>query len=426
MHTILTFVAKVDPARLEDLNRILAEVAEDVAGNSHVPFGELTRVHFASLVVFPDDRYGPYLVFENNFDGPLDPYLDELIERAGAGLDRIYRCCLGYQPSVPPSASKDRASLRAYLRDHVVRPGAYHVGNVGRSAHQIRRERRLRDTIELHLDGLVRDGRATSREEVRREIQELVRADPSLGWAPDVRPRLTWLQKYGQYAVAAGALVALAATWRVVVPLAIPALGLWAAVLRWKEARDAVWSGLADHAHVQRLRDEEDRPRVVQNHMANLSHVKPGLFRRYTLRAVLFAANLLARRSTSGTLSGIPSIHFAHWSQIDGGKRLLFLSNYDGSWENYLDDFIDKASAGLTAIWGHTVEFPRVRWLIDGGSRDGPAFKEIARARQVPTGVWYSAYPDLTVQQIDLDSTIREQLFARLDDDGLRAWLRSF
>ena len=41
-----------------------------------------------------------------------------------------------------------------------------------------------------------------------------------------------------------------------------------------------------------------------------------------------------------GELGGIPTIHFAKWALIDGGARLLFLSNYDGSWETYLDDFL--------------------------------------------------------------------------------------
>ncbi len=145
-----------------------------------------------------------------------------------------------------------------------------------------------------------------------------------------------------------------------------------------------------------------------------------------TLRLVLRLTNLIARTATKGVLLGIPSIHFAHWSLIDEGRRLLFLSNYGGSWGNYLDDFIDKASFGLTAIWSNTNDFPPTRFLFLDGSRDGPRFKSFARGKQRVTNVWYSAYPDSTVQNIDNNSAIREDLFNTLDDTAARSWLRRF
>ncbi len=96
---------------------------------------------------------------------------------------------------------------------------------------------------------------------------------------------------------------------------------------------------------LRQLLENENQTKIVQNHMASITIVKPGWLRRTALWSVLWAVNLLARaRATHGELSGIPSIHFAHWSMIDNGRRLLFLSNFDGSWENYLDDFIDKAA----------------------------------------------------------------------------------
>jgi hypothetical protein len=125
-------------------------------------------------------------------------------------------------------------------------------------------------------------------------------------------------------------------------------------------------------------------------------------------------------------LIGIPSIHFAHWALIDDGRRLLFLSNFDGSWENYLDDFIDKASVGLTAIWSNTVDFPRTRFLFYEGSRNGTLFKAWARETQTYSNVWYSAYKSLTVQSVDNNSSIREDLPKPLDETATRSWLWRF
>jgi hypothetical protein len=191
------------------------------------------------------------------------------------------------------------------------------------------------------------------------------------------------------------------------------------------ESTDSVKLDAADPNNLKQLVEKEDLTHNVQNHMASITIVKPGWLRRVTLWAVLWAVNLLARaRATHGELSGIPSIHFAHWSMIDGGRRLLFLSNFDGSWENYLDDFIDKAHRGLTAVWSNTVGFPRTRFLVDGGATDGPRFKAVARDAQTATNAWYSAYRDLTVQGIDKKSTIREHLSEPASRQSPESWLQ--
>ena len=37
---------------------------------------------------------------------------------------------------------------------------------------------------------------------------------------------------------------------------------------------------------------------------------------------------------------------------LDGGKRLLLASNYDGTWENYIDEFAEMILSGLDATLG--------------------------------------------------------------------------
>ena len=164
----------------------------------------------------------------------------------------------------------------------------------------------------------------------------------------------------------------------------------------------------------------------MQNHLASIVPIKPGPFRRLTLRVVLFAINLLARLVyTKGRLGKLTSIHFAHWSIIDGGRNLLFLSNFDGSWESYLDDFIEKAHSGLTAVWTHGVGFPRTRWLIRDGASDGDAFKAWARISQLPSLCWYQAYPHRSVQNIDTSSLLCDGLHGAMTPEEERAWTRA-
>jgi hypothetical protein len=165
------------------------------------------------------------------------------------------------------------------------------------------------------------------------------------------------------------------------------------------------------------IQDVEDRQ--LQNHLTSVTEIKPGWLRLTTLRVVLASINLVAKLvATKGDLSGIVTIHFARWVILPGNKRLLFMSNYDGSWENYLGEFIDHASVGLTAVWSNTRlgkerGFPDTQWLaLRGGSRDEQRFKAFARNSQLAELIWYSAYPDLSVKNIGNNRTIHEGLFS--------------
>jgi hypothetical protein len=416
--TILTFTARVKPNHVSQLREVLDGMGKDVENNGLIPFPRLKLLHFSSLVLNVDPNYGAYLVFENNFDGLLDPYLEELYAQASPGLHEILSHCDGY----PVSNSPDKAKLLSYLRHHVVKPNAYHIGNVGRSVVRTHDEADLRNAIEDFLDDVVKQGSIGSAASIRQRVQAFVQSQPGFGWAASVQPRQTAMEHFlPRLKIAIVAIVAL-----LLLPLLIPLAVIWIIMLRWSETHEPPPAELNIDNHIRNLVTREDRTHIVQNHFASITIVKPGTFRRITLRGVLWVANLIARTSDKGELSGIPSIHFAHWSLIDNGRRLLFLSNFDGSWENYLDDFIDKASTGLTGIWTNTIDFPKTSWLVKEGARDGSRFKAQARDKQTYTNVWYSAYKQLTVQTIDNNSQIRENLFTSLDDTAMRDWLRRF
>jgi len=414
IHTVLTFITQVKPDQVGNLRKILAEIDQNPEKNGYVSFRALLRVHFASFVLHEPPQpseYGPYLVFENNFDGALEDYLPDLYSQAASGLHQIYSCCFDYSVS----SATDRQGVLDYLRAHAVYPNAYHVGNTGRSVERILQEQALRVDLETQCDGLVEGGQASSVAGVLGSLQNFVHYDPRWSRLPSVGPRETLEQKF----VAWFKLIFVVLLAALLSPLWFVPAVILVAVLRYKESTDSVQSDAADAANVLKLLEKENYTTVVQNHMASITIVKPGWLRRKTLWLVLWAVNLLARaNATHGTLSGIPSIHFAHWSMIDQGRRLLFLSNFDGSWENYLDDFIDKAAHGLTGVWSNTVNFPRTYFLIFGGATDGPRFKAIARDSQIVTNAWYSAYQNLTVQDIDNSSSIRESLLKPLDADG--------
>ena len=114
-------------------------------------------------------------------------------------------------------------------------------------------------------------------------------------------------------------------------------------------------------------------------------------------------------------MSVIDSIHFARWVRIPKTKQLLFFSNYGGSWESYLEDFITKGSEGLTSVWSNTENFPPTQYLAKSGAQLSEPFKYWARQQQLPTPFWYVAYPNITTGDIRKNAKIR-QGFAGIND----------
>jgi hypothetical protein len=127
-----------------------------------------------------------------------------------------------------------------------------------------------------------------------------------------------------------------------------------------------------------------------------------------------------------GALAKIQSIHFARWTLIDGGRRLLFFSNFDGSWQSYLGEFVDKSPAGITAIWSNCVGFPKTDGLTGGGAAWEASFRAYVRDHQTPTAVWYGAYRNLSIRNINNNSRIRRGLVGSMTDTEARDWLALF
>jgi hypothetical protein len=173
---------------------------------------------------------------------------------------------------------------------------------------------------------------------------------------------------------------------------------------------------------VDAIIDAEDAS--PQNGLTHVVPLKPGSFRHFALTFVLSLVEQASRRlEVNGNLGGIATIHFARWVLLDDGT-LVFFSNYDGSWESYLGDFVDKAHLFLTGIWSNTKWFPKTRFLAFGGASAEAEFKQWTRTFQVRNPIWYSAYPDLTVSNVMQNARLRELAGGALETDrDARAFL---
>jgi hypothetical protein len=121
----------------------------------------------------------------------------------------------------------------------------------------------------------------------------------------------------------------------------------------------------------------------------------------------------------------VDTIHFARWAMLDGGRRVIFESNYDGSPESYQDDFIGIAY-GLNLVFSNGRGWPRSRWLLFGGASDEQAFRAYYRDHQVRTQVWFAspAYRNLTAVNVARNERIRRGLTQPLKPRELEEWVR--
>jgi hypothetical protein len=196
-------------------------------------------------------------------------------------------------------------------------------------------------------------------------------------------------------------------------------------LLRRDENRDS--SQDAPPAHEGAVREMLQREDwVAQNHMGSIVLIRPGILRTVIIRAGHLGLGLLLRLiARDGYLGSMRTVHFAHWAFLNNGSRLVFFSNFDHSWGSYLDDFIEKAHPGLTLAWGCGVGFPPTRFLILDGASHGRLFKNWALASRSVSRFWYSAYPDLTVDQVERNNRIANGLRkTSLQDKEAVAWMK--
>jgi hypothetical protein len=438
---VLTVVAEILPDRVAGLVELLAALENalnDATAAPLVDFRAMDTVHFARFVVLPEDSARKrHLAFSTAYDGPRPIHLTELAKRGRGGLSDIYAHCVGF----PEESRRAPATFLAYLESHSIRHGALHVGYVGRDVSDVQGEENLRQFIEAKLDaaGAPNAGRRSARE-IRNQIVEWVKAS-EYRWA--LEPRKASMSPFGVdgWRSSAGFGLSVVGVFGAVVlggglaffvgplPFALYVAGVSAAAisavafLRHLEETDPA---KANSDIAQGLEHAEEEDVGIRNQLTHLVDVKPGRFRLLLLKLVLNAVELRARfQFYSGDLGGIETIHCAHWLILPGDTpRLLFFSNYDGSWERYLGDFIEEAGGGMTSVWSNTVDFPRSRFLLLDGATNERVFKAWTRERQVTTDVWYRAVPDISVRNLNDNSKLRDGLSGALTEDEAGEWLR--
>jgi hypothetical protein len=134
------------------------------------------------------------------------------------------------------------------------------------------------------------------------------------------------------------------------------------------------------------------------------------------LRILFFLLDSI--KSKQQDLINLSFIHFARWVIVKRNQfprltpgqpkeqlqydYLLFFSNFNGTWNQYIDAFSAVLSTGLDLIWRWSEKFP--------GAVPVTAFKRYISLVQFDTDYYYTAYPYATTNDVKAAVRVNDAL----------------
>ncbi|WP_425639605.1 hypothetical protein ACPUEN_08220 [Algoriphagus yeomjeoni] len=402
-----TILVPVIPEKVQDLLDQLVEIKRNSQEGISKEFDSLSIIHYARWVVIDhgkswiddEQKRNPKLLFVIDYDGEEGEMVHKVSENSSTILDLVYVFCENY----PPLNTVTTASRKAYLENHVIKDAAVYIGAPGRSVLQIRKEKKLRDFIRNFVDS--RTWEDVSPETVHKKIKEQVLSNAEFSYLKAERVTTPRINYFG--------VVILGICLLALLPFI---LVLVLIVHFFYERKDENFTRKRSQLDDEFLTDlEKYEDFKNQNQFTQLVDMKEGTIRLIAIKFMFLLSNFLIKFIfTQGKLMGIPTIHFAKWVMFEKNSRVLFFSNFDGSWQQYLGDFIDNSGWGLTGIFSNTKVFPKTNFLITGGAYKEEYFLAWSRNSELVTNFWYTAYPDLSIKNVNNNTRIRVQLMKTL------------
>jgi hypothetical protein len=138
---------------------------------------------------------------------------------------------------------------------------------------------------------------------------------------------------------------------------------------------------------------------------------------RSWVQTLIFSVARVAPVQLSGLL-GLKLIHFARWvvikrdqwpdlgqgKQVIDNDYMLFLSNFNGTWDQYIDAFADGIPGGLDLFWYTSTKYPH--------SIPISTFKDYIGMNQIHTGYYYNATPGAAQRDIKAALRVRREVLA--------------
>ncbi len=125
-----------------------------------------------------------------------------------------------------------------------------------------------------------------------------------------------------------------------------------------------------------------------------IARIKPGKVEDF--RKILEDAHQTRQKA----IRRMQTIHYARWVILDDsflpgldGPHVLFVVNYDGELEGYLDEFSTVDEGPLNQAFRHAVGWPFARPAKD--------FIEYVKIHEHPASLFYANYPSATVGSVN-------------------------
>jgi hypothetical protein len=127
-----------------------------------------------------------------------------------------------------------------------------------------------------------------------------------------------------------------------------------------------------------------------------LGHIKPLRADLVNLSFIHFARWVVLPRR------GFPHVHPNQPEEHLKYDYLLFFSNFNGTWNQYIDAFSAVLSKGLNLVWRWSEKFP--------GSVPVTPFKQYISRVQFETDFYYTAYPHAATNDVKAAHRVAEAL----------------
>lgn len=389
------FQAYIREGEVDALSKMLDSIGNPATSSTVFSFDKLSTVHFGRWLIAPaTEQFKASLIYSANVDGTAQQHMNDLAEQLPEEMDAIFAHCENY----PKREARNKASRLNYLQQHSRKTPTFYVGAPERTVEQVHLEAKFHENIKEFA------------QEHRNEWKSAKEAYSAIRDYAKTLPEAEQLKQLAPPPKGRGLIMIL---FLLGVLVFLPVLLLLILILflffEWREKPFRTLIDQVPREHLTQLKDQEDV--IYQNQLSQVFVTKPGL-RKLILKIILFLTNFAAKNwFVKGSLMGTPTIHFARWVFIDGGKRFVFFSNFDQSYDGYLGDFVDNNGWGLNAIYGAAQGYPRTFFLFGGGSYRLLEFLGWGRITQVQTNAWYSAYPWYGLQQIVSKTELRHGLF---------------
>jgi hypothetical protein len=327
-----------------------------------------TTLHFAKLALLPGEAGGARLMVETSFEGPLETHLRELWNVSGPAWADILRHCVGH------SQGLDCPGFCALIDHHVVRVTAACSAHAGLTRAVIENDARIDQVAQSFLD--------------QEQAARILTGHDPLEIVDRLREELTrhsdiWV---GSLELDVAEPVRTDGLFRRFSrPVAALGLRLMDRLARSNRVRRRGGSTAG-------INSQRPGEICLQSPFLSLSPRRRGRFRRWALSTLLrgLGERLPALDQDPGELS---RLHAGRWVLLEDGRLLVSLT-HDGSPASFRA-FAPRSLTRYLALY--------------------------AEAFELRTQIWYSAYPELSVNDVLRNHRLRE-LFARPSNrDSARA-----